>query len=381
MPAGWEGQDVGAVAIAGEACANGDQLIISASGSDIWNDQDQFYYVYQPLVGDWQLSARILSIGESDPWAKAGLMIRESLDANAKNAFVASTSGGRWSFQHRANTADETLGNLNESTEFSFPHWLRLTRRANDFYGYYSVDGVNWELIGSANIDIPDQVLLGIASTAHNNNLLNEVVFDQVEFTTGGGNPGTFPVEFTDFYGIPDPANAKIDLVWNVGMEQGNDFFSVERSIDGVVFENLAQLSSRGDTRRLREYRFSDLRPNAEINYYRINQTDIDGQFSYSATIELGFTSELSNSLAAYPVPVQTGEVLQVDVNWRNRSRSRLEVRDMMGRTLFQKEFSPEELQQSISIDTSSFLKGMYYLTVSDPGGYEKSLAKKIYVN
>lgn len=381
IPTGWEGQDVGSVAIAGEACANGDQLSISASGSDIWSSEDQFYYVYQPMLGDWQLSARILSIGESDPWAKAGLMIRESLDANAKNAFVASTAGRRWSFQHRDNTADETIGNLNESTEFTFPHWIRLTRRDKDFYGYYSVDGVNWELVGTANIDVPDQILLGIASTAHNNNVLNEVVFDQVEFTTGGGNPGTFPVEFTDFYGIPDPANAKVDLVWNVGMEQGNDYFSVERSIDGVAFESLAQLPSRGDTRRLREYKFSDLRPNSDKNYYRIRQTDIDGQFSYSATIEVGFTSDLSNSIAAYPVPVQSGEQLMVDVNWYSANKSKLEIRDILGRVLYQKNLGKEELQQSISIDTSSLLEGMYYITISDPDGYEKSLAQKIYVN
>src|SRR5207249_12168177 len=63
---------------------------------------DGFQYMYQPLSGDGQIVARVASQQNTDPWAKAGVMIRETLTAGSKNAMMAITPGNGLDFQFRS---------------------------------------------------------------------------------------------------------------------------------------------------------------------------------------------------------------------------------------------------------------------------------------
>lgn len=379
LPTGLEGQDLGSVAISGEACLEGEELRISASGADIWDTEDQFHYIYQPLSGNWEISTRVLEIGNSDTWAKAGLMIREGLAPGDKNAFMASTAGSRWSFQYRADSSGITEGILNSTGTFVYPHWLKLVREGSQFLGLYSTDSLNWEIIASTQIEMPDEVFLGIAATSHNNNLLNESRFDQLNFKEIRGN-GTFPVTFTDFYGVENRDNGQVDLFWEVALEQGNDYFTIERSSDGTFFEQVGNVPSLGDTRQLRAYTFRDISPNTERNIYRLKQTDIDGQFSYSAQIEVSLSGDLQNSLSVYPTPSQIGEPLKVDVNWHSSEKPLLELRDMLGRKVFSQTLNVREIQAPFELDTTDFQTGLYYLSLLDQTGSEAILSKKVYI-
>ena len=91
----WTDQDVGSVALVGSASESGGTFTVKASGADIWGTADQFHFVYQQLSGDGEIVARVASIQNTSIWAKAGVMIRETLDANSKHAMVlfSSTSG------------------------------------------------------------------------------------------------------------------------------------------------------------------------------------------------------------------------------------------------------------------------------------------------
>src|SRR6185369_11042088 len=80
--------DIGAVGIAGSASYNAGTFTVNGAGSDIWNAGDQFNYVYQPVSGDQTVIARVVSENGIHPFAKAGVMIRESLATNAVEASV-----------------------------------------------------------------------------------------------------------------------------------------------------------------------------------------------------------------------------------------------------------------------------------------------------
>jgi glucosylceramidase len=168
LPAPWTTTDIGAAGLAGSASAANGTFTANASGNDIWNTADAFHFVDQPAAGDCEIRARVLDVQNTDPWAKAGVMIRNSTAANAVNASVVVTPANGVSFQLRsANGAAATSTTVGSITA---PHWVRLVRAGNAFKGYHSADGVSWAQIGAtATLPMNYGALIGLAVSAHNN--------------------------------------------------------------------------------------------------------------------------------------------------------------------------------------------------------------------
>ena len=95
LPAPWIDTDIGAVGIGGTASFSGGTFSISGSGADIWGTADAFHFAYQSLTGDGQVIARVSSVANVNSWAKAGVMIRESLSPGSAFAqmLVSATRG------------------------------------------------------------------------------------------------------------------------------------------------------------------------------------------------------------------------------------------------------------------------------------------------
>ncbi|MBM4025581.1 MAG: DUF1349 domain-containing protein, partial [Planctomycetes bacterium] len=140
---------------------------VSAGGADIWGTADQFRFVFKALNGDGSMVVRVDSIGNTHAWAKAGPMIRETLEANARNACVVVTPGNGVSFQWRPTTA---AASSNAPTAgLRAPYWVRLTRTGNVFKAERSADGKTWTQQGSdTTIGMATAVYIGLAVTSHN---------------------------------------------------------------------------------------------------------------------------------------------------------------------------------------------------------------------
>ena len=177
VPAPWQSSDLGNVAIAGSASASGGTFTLSGSGADIWNQADAFQYVYQTLSGDGEIIARVTDITNTDAWAKAGLMFRETLAANARHASVFVTPEQGTAFQRRTTTggSSQHTGSLG-----SAPVWLRLVRTGDTFTGFRSANGSDWVEIGTTTINMGTDVYVGLAVTAHNNSALSTATMDNV---------------------------------------------------------------------------------------------------------------------------------------------------------------------------------------------------------
>ena len=102
LPAPWEGQDVGSVRIVGMSACSEERFTVKASGADIWGQADAFHFVAQPLSGDCTITARVVSLENTDQWAKAGVMIRTSLKPESAHVFVCISPVGNCSLQWRA---------------------------------------------------------------------------------------------------------------------------------------------------------------------------------------------------------------------------------------------------------------------------------------
>ena len=179
-PAPWTMADIGAVGLAGSTAYSAGTFTITGSGDDIWNNADAFRFVKQPASGACEVRARVMSVQYTDPWAKAGVMLRENTAADARNAAVVVTPGNGVAFQIRATTGGTTTSTVIGGV--AAPCWVRLARApSNSFAGYYSTDGVNWTQIGvNASLSLSNTVLAGLAVTAHNNSSACSAALDSV---------------------------------------------------------------------------------------------------------------------------------------------------------------------------------------------------------
>ncbi len=77
---------------------------VNASGADVFDFPDEFRFVYQQFSGDATVTARVGSLTNTNAWAKAGVMIRETLNANSSHAAMLLTPSNGFNFQYRNGT-------------------------------------------------------------------------------------------------------------------------------------------------------------------------------------------------------------------------------------------------------------------------------------
>ena len=174
----WSSQDIGGVGITGLAYDSAGTFTVSGSGKDIWGTSDQFRFVYQAVSGNVDITARVASEQNTDPWTKVGVMFRNSLDQTDAFAFMDVTPGNGTAFQYRATKGGQPTNN-NTGT-FTAPYWVRLVRSGNTISGYRSASGVTWSLQASTTITMGSTIYVGLDVCSHNNSLLNTSTFDHV---------------------------------------------------------------------------------------------------------------------------------------------------------------------------------------------------------
>ena len=188
-PTGWSCGDVGAVGLGGsQANANG-VWTIAGSGGDIGGTSDGFHFVSQALASDGTLSARVESLGQTDPAAKAGLMFRAGTAANAPFFALVYTPNGSLDVLYRAGpgAAVVTAAQLNGS----LGSYVRIARFGPTFTAYTSTDGTTWTPIGPAASlsQLPGTVQAGLVVTSHTSSALTLATFDGVTLTAATGCP------------------------------------------------------------------------------------------------------------------------------------------------------------------------------------------------
>lgn len=173
LPSPWTSTDIGNTGISGSAIQNGGTFYLEGSGNDIWDTQDAFRYTYQSASGDCSITARITSISNTAGWAKAGVMIRESLTSNSGHAstFVSASNGV--AFQARASTGGSSTHT--GTSGIAAPVWVRITRTGNSFTSQWSSDGSAWTTLGTQTITMGTSVYIGLADCSVNNSALGTV--------------------------------------------------------------------------------------------------------------------------------------------------------------------------------------------------------------
>jgi endoglucanase len=247
VPLPWMTQDIGAVGVAGSAALTNSVFTLTGAGADIQGSADAFRFVYLSLTGDGTIVARVASVQNINAWSKAGVMIRESLNANSANAFVAVTPSNGVTWQYRSSTGGGTT--WNNTGGLTAPYWVRLVRSGNTFTGYRSADGVNWAQQGTTNISMASAVYVGLALTSHNNSSLCSATFDNV---TAPGWPVTPPSTYAQwqlqYFGCTNCPQAHPDAdPLGKGMSNTNQFLAGLDPTNPASLFRIVSITSQGN--------------------------------------------------------------------------------------------------------------------------------------
>jgi hypothetical protein len=158
---------------------------ITASGTDITGLADEFHFAYKMMSGPGSITAMVLSVSDTDPWAKAGVMIRETLEPGSKHALACVTPGSGVASEGRIVTGGESYS-ANQAA-ITAPHWVKLQRDiSGNFTVSHSADGTNWVPVtgaGVQGIQMTANVYVGLAVTSHNAAETCEAQFSNVTIT------------------------------------------------------------------------------------------------------------------------------------------------------------------------------------------------------
>jgi Right handed beta helix region/Secretion system C-terminal sorting domain len=140
-------------------------------------------------------------------------------------------------------------------------------------------------------------------------------------------------------------------LDWATAAEQGNAYFDVEHSSDGLRFAPIGRVQGKGSTQLTQAYHFVDKTPAVGINYYRLRQVDRDGRFEYSQMVAVVFDEK--DRLSVYPNPVGNSMIIN-----GFEKIERLRILNPNGQVIKQLISPPTE------IPTSDLPNGLYFLEV-----------------
>ena len=170
--------------------------MVSGSGTNMWQGTDEFHYVWKKMKGNFILSMRARLIDKGvDPHRKVGWIIRKSLEPNSPHVTAVIHGDGRTSLQFRRQS-----GAVTEEKIFPFTgaDVIQLQRKGDKYVASMARFGdplVNEEI---ADIQLGDDVYVGLFVCSHNNDVVERAVFSNVRITVPA--PDNF-VPYRDYIG------------------------------------------------------------------------------------------------------------------------------------------------------------------------------------
>jgi len=173
--------DIGSPKIAGYATYNAASQVytLSAGGVNIWAKRDEFQYAYRKMKGDFIIQAQAEWVGAgTDPHRKAGIMARSSLDFDSTYVDGALHGEGLVAMQYRKAKGGDT-----EQTQMPDAHGgmtIELERRGNTFIWSTAKNGEPYQQVTQENVDLPEELYVGLFLSAHNPDVKETVIFRNV---------------------------------------------------------------------------------------------------------------------------------------------------------------------------------------------------------
>ena len=165
------------------------------------------------------------------------------------------------------------------------------------------------------------------------------------------------PVELDRFY-LQKTDDNFVKINWQTASEQSNDFFTIERSDNGINWSELAKIDGQGNSDLPFEYHYVDDLPLTGTSYYRLKQTDFDGSFTYSTIESIRLTTDYESQIFIHPNPASHELIISGD----KREWTDLDLINANGQSVFNQINVLEISTTRVKIDISSLTPGLYFV-------------------
>jgi hypothetical protein len=183
IPAPWQSADIGSPGVAGSSVNDNGAFTVTGAGVLGTGRADSFRFVYQPMNADGEIRARIPALTASASSAVAGVMIRESLSANARCAMLGLTSGRTLVYLARSSTGGKMASMQSGAAPPAPGDWVRLVRAGKVITAYKSADGVSWTKVSSTSISMASTVNVGLIVASQSKTVSCRATFDNLAVT------------------------------------------------------------------------------------------------------------------------------------------------------------------------------------------------------
>jgi len=296
--------------VSGNVSETGDgHLRINAYGSSTWGTSDNMYYVYQSISGDFDARLRVVSGPACSQFAKVGLMVRNSTNANSRYVALMRTHGAGLQCAYRPTDGGDANRAVGDTGWIAMPVWVRLVRSGDTFDYYYSTaadpgEG-GWTYRASITVDMDDAVLVGIGHAPYGTcssriSELDEFVICQAS----GGDEGI----------IKPPGLRECQQILSLGGFEGNPdtVFAHWSAGESNAFQHQSQYFYDGSM-SMRLHASMGSYPNCPVLSPHLEQTvEIPGEVYTMTTMVVNGQRLVAGSLApcSFPDTAEADDVL-----------------------------------------------------------------------
>lgn len=176
---------------------------------------------------------------------------------------------------------------------------------------------------------------------------------------------GVLPIELMSFTAKLNDAK-KIDLKWSTATEVNNDYFTIEKSVNGITFAKVGTIQGSGNSSTQKDYSYVDESPTEGNSYYRIKQTDFDGKNETFNAVAVYYESKSDGGciLKVFPNPcIGQCNVSLEDCDNTGSPEIAVEIMDAAGNKVYSKiPYTDEKGLFNFQIDTENNLKPGIYI-------------------
>ena len=285
-------------------------------------------------------------------------------------AGMTGTSNARWDrvwYVDVTNTSTTLNTNIEFDMSDGIPFAMPLGVSSDYVLLYRAAQTGSWTELTTASAIVGDKVQF------NNYTLVNDGYY-----TVGTKNyiVSPLPIELLDFNAIKN--GNKVDVSWTTASETNNDYFTIDKSKDGIHFETVGTVDGAGNSTSLINYLDADYAPYEGISYYRLKQTDFNGQYSFSSLVPVNYYSG-EEGISIFPNPLGTGERLSMSIAGPLNQEMLVVIRDVLGQEYYSKVIVTTENNQLVAIDTDRRLAPGTYIVIASSSNkmYSQKLVVK----
>lgn len=165
------------------------------------------------------------------------------------------------------------------------------------------------------------------------------------------------PIQLLNFDAVPE--GDKVRTLWSTATEKNNDYFTVERTLDGTFWIEIGRVKGAGNSTNELNYHLYDYEPALGTQYYRLKQTDYDGEFSYSDARSVTFYRDGNQHISVYPNPSQG--IFTMKVSGDPLEEAKISILNLAGQLITsESDFSG----QLYKFDLRDHPAGMYFIEI-----------------